>query len=66
MKKYTVAINMLSARQGGGQVYISNILSFVKNYPDIRTYVLQDRNLPSFITSLQLMCSAIKNRRKMS
>jgi len=40
-----LVINTLSSRQGGGQVYISNILRFVKNYPDIKTYVLSDPEL---------------------
>ena len=35
-------VNALSALQGGGQVYISSILPFVKKYPDIETYVVCD------------------------
>jgi glycosyltransferase involved in cell wall biosynthesis len=39
-KKYTVAINTLSSRQGGGQVYISNLLRYAQRYPEIKTYAL--------------------------
>jgi len=38
MKK-TVAINALSALQGGGQVYISNLLRYAKDFPDVKIYV---------------------------
>jgi glycosyltransferase involved in cell wall biosynthesis len=40
MKKYAIAINALSARQGGGQVYLWNILRFVQDYPMLQIYVL--------------------------
>lgn len=38
-----IAINALSARQGGGQVYLSNILLYAYKYPDMRFYVLTTR-----------------------
>jgi glycosyltransferase involved in cell wall biosynthesis len=51
MKKHTIAINALSALQGGGQVYISNLLRYADKFPDIRIYVFappQFANLYSF------------------
>ncbi len=39
MKKKTIAINALSAIQGGGQVYISNLLHYAKDFPDVKIYI---------------------------
>ena len=38
-KKYTIAINALSALQGGGQVYLSNILRYADKFPDIKIHI---------------------------
>ena len=35
-----IAINALSARQGGGQIYLSNLLRFAQNYPDIKFFCI--------------------------
>ena len=39
MTKKTVAINALSSLWGGGQVYLSNILRYADQFPDIKIYV---------------------------
>jgi glycosyltransferase involved in cell wall biosynthesis len=53
-----LVINTLSSRQGGGQVYVSNILRFVKDYPDIKTYVLADPEFAHLYNypSVELIC----------
>jgi glycosyltransferase involved in cell wall biosynthesis len=57
-KAMKLVINTLSARQGGGQVYVSNILRFVKDYPDIKTYVLADPEFAHLYNypSVELIC----------
>lgn len=50
-EKKAIAINALSALQGGGQVYLSNILRYADKFPDIKIYIfasLQFASLYSF------------------
>ena len=45
MKKYTIAVNALSALQGGGQVYISNLLRYADKFPEIKVYIFASPQL---------------------
>jgi glycosyltransferase involved in cell wall biosynthesis len=59
-----LAINALSARQGGGQIYLSNILRYAYKYPDIRFYVLTTRefaHLFNFDCVNTIMCNISSN-----
>ncbi len=59
-----LAINALSARQGGGQVYLSNILRYAYKYPDMRFYVLTTRefaHLYNFDCVNIIMCNISSN-----
>jgi len=47
-EKRRIAINTLSARQGGGQVYISHILRYAKEFPAIKVYVFTPPQFCSF------------------
>lgn len=54
-----LAINALSSRQGGGQVYLSNLLRYAEDYPQVKTYVLttpEFANLYKFPTVEVIEC----------
>jgi glycosyltransferase involved in cell wall biosynthesis len=53
-----LVINTLSSRQGGGQVYISNLLRYAQKYPDIKTYILTNPEFDQLYNfpSVELIC----------